>query len=488
MKKTSEHKVFVCFIIITFLVKISSAQTNTLKKQDTPPNIIMLFVDDLGWKDLDCYGSRFYETPHIDSLAKQGIRFTNAYSACNVCSPSRASLLTGKNPARLHITDWIQGHEKPYARLLPPNWTRFLPLEETTIAEVLKKKNYATASIGKWHLGDDIRYYPEHQGFDLNIGGNYLGSPPSYFSPYRMPRLKDGPKGEYLTDRLTDEAMKFIREKKDNPFFVYLSYYAVHVPLQGKPEDVSSFKAKDNPEPNQRNAVYAAVIKSVDENVGRITRLVDELDLSNNTLIIFMSDNGGIVGVKNRITSNLPLREGKGTSYEGGVRIPLIVKWKGRIKENIICDVPVIHTDFFPTVAELTGSDITGIRNIDGVTITPLLFGGNQLKRDELYWHYPHYHTEGATPFSAVRKGDWKLIYYYETLKMELFNIKADPGELNDLATKQPEMAKTLYEKIKSWKQKLGAQDPVPNPAYDPLRVNEGRNAQRVVVDSLSIE
>ncbi len=488
MKITTGPKFFLCFFLCAVSLQFAWGQKNSSKNDQTSPNIIVLLVDDLGWTDVGCYGSTFYETPNIDKLARQGLKFTNAYAACNVCSPSRASFLTGKNPARLHITDWIQGHEKPYAKLLPPNWTQFLPLQETTIAEVLKKKNYATASIGKWHLGDDIKYYPEHQGFDVNIAGNYLGSPPSYFSPYHIPRLKNGPKGEYLTDRLTDDALQFIRDKKDQPFFLYLSYYAVHIPLQGKPEDVAYFKSKRDSNANQKNAVYAAVIKSVDENVGRVTKLIDDLNLSKNTIIFFISDNGGLLGIKNHITSNLPLRGGKGTSYEGGVRVPFIVKWKGRINENTVSDVPIIHTDFFPTVAELTKSDISHISNIDGVSITPVLFGGDKLKKRELYWHYPHYHTEGATPFSSVRDGDWKLIYFYETGKKELYNLKTDPGELNDVAAKETKIAETLYEKIKSWKRKVGAQDPVPNPKYDPARVNEGRNPQRLVIDSLSNE
>ncbi len=486
MKKTHQHKFLLSFFICVASLQFVWGQKSNSKNRNTSPNVIVLLVDDLGWTDLGCYGSTFYETPNIDALAKQGLKFTNAYASCNVCSPSRASILTGKNPARLHVTDWITGHEKPYAKLLPPNWTEYLPLEETTIAEVLKKKNYATASIGKWHLGDDIKYYPEHQGFDVNIAGNYVGSPPSYFSPYRIPRLKDGPKGEYLTDRLTDDALNFIRDKKDQPFFLYLSYYAVHVPLQAKAEDVSYFRAKRDSNAKQKNAVYAGVIKSLDENVGKVTRLIDELNLSENTIIIFTSDNGGILGVRNPITSNLPLRAGKGTSYEGGVRIPFIVRWKGRVHENTSSDVPVIHSDFFPTVAELTRSDITRINNIDGVSITPLLFGGNKLKRNELYWHYPHYHPEGATPYSSLRAGDWKLIYFYETAKKELYNLKADPGELNDMAKKETKVTEALFKKINAWKQKVGTQDPVPNPKYDPARANEGGGSeQRVVKDPL---
>lgn len=470
------------FICCICMFNAKSQKKSSAKEK--PLNIILLLVDDLGWTDLSCYGSNFYETPNIDKLASQGLKFTNAYASCNVCSPSRASILTGKYPARLHVTDWIRGYQKPYAKLLPPNWNQFLPLEETTIAEVLKKKNYATASIGKWHLGDDPKYYPEHQGFDINIAGNYRGSPPSYFSPYHIPRLKDGTKGEHLTDRLTSEAMKFIIDKKDSPFFLYLSYYAVHIPLQAKEEDVAKFKAKINPESKQKNPVYAAMIKNADENIGRITALVDSLGLAENTMIIFMSDNGGILRSKNPVTSNLPLRSGKGTAYEGGVRIPFIVKWKGKIKENTMSDVPIIHADFSPTIAALAKA-VFDKKNIDGMNISPLFFGAKQLQRDALYWHYPHYHSEGGTPYTSIRQGDWKLIYYYETGAKELYNLKNDEGEKNNLAEKEIKISEDLFKKIKAWKNNVGAQDPLPNPKYDAARANETINTERNVIDSM---
>ncbi len=475
------YKLLTCFIFCAILFTKIQAQKTANKTEQ--PNVILLLVDDLGWTDLSCYGSTFYQTPNIDKLSKQGIKFTNAYASCNVCSPSRASILTGKYPARLHVTDWIKGYDKPYAKLSPPNWSQFLPLEETTIAEVLKKQNYATASIGKWHLGDDPKYYPEHQGFDVNIAGNYLGSPPSYFLPYHIPRLTDGPKGEYLTDRLTNEAIKFIKDKKDSSFFLYLSYYAVHIPLQGKPEDVAMFKARSNPDSGQRNAVYAAVIKNVDDNIGRINSLVDSLGLTKNTIIIFMSDNGGLVGKKNHITSNFPLREGKGTAYEGGDRIPFFVKWKKKIKENTVSDVPVIHADFFPTVAEITNADFNK-KDIDGISIMALLLKGTPLKRDALYWHYPHYHNEGGTPYTSIRQGDWKLIYFYEDGKKELYNLKNDLGEKNNLAEKETKITDNLFEKIRAWKIKVGAQDPIVNPKYDPSKANEQHNSDRNVIDN----
>jgi arylsulfatase A len=476
-----------CISLVLFVsLSLLSIGQTTAQKTQKPPNIILLLVDDLGWMDIGSYGSSFYETPNIDKLTKEGIKFTNAYSACNVCSPSRASILTGKYPARLHITDWIDGYEKPYAKLLPPVWTRYLPLEEITIAEILKKKNYASASIGKWHLGDDVKYYPEHQGFDLNIGGYYAGSPPTYFSPYRIPRLKNGDKGEYLTDRLTDEAIKFMDEEKNGPFFLYLPYYAVHTPIQAKEADVEAFKLKVNPSSPQQNPVYAAMIKSVDESVGRILQYVKEKGLEDNTIIIFTSDNGGLIRSKNPITSNLPLREGKGTAYEGGVRVPLIVKWKGKIKENTQSNVPIIGTDLFPTLAAVTNSNISSISNIDGVNIAPLLFGDQTLKRDALYWHYPHYHSEGATPYSSIREGDYKLISFYENGKIELFNLKNDLSEQNNLIDKEPKMAAMLLKKLTAWKHKTGAQDPLINPKYDIKRANQITTSKRIVKDSLA--
>ena len=480
----------VIFFLLPFLHSASSfAQT---RNGSHPPNVVVLLVDDLGWTDTHCYGSSFYETPNIDKLAATGMRFTNAYAACNVCSPSRASILTGKYPARLQVTDWINGYDRPFARLLPPEWKQYLPLEETTIAEVLKQQHYATASIGKWHLGDDVKYYPENQGFDLNKGGTFQGSPPGYFSPYHIPRLKDGSTGEYLTDRLTNEALDFINAQKKNPFFLYLSFYAVHTPLQAKEKDVQDYKTKINANAAQQNPVYAAMIKSVDENIGRVTALIEKLGLLQNTLIVFTSDNGGLVKgnnwAKGKITSNAPLRGGKGTCYEGGTRVPLICCWNGKIKAGVVTDVPVIGTDLFPTIAQITGKIIKDTA-VDGISFSSVLFGKNNRKRNTLYWHYPHYHAEGATPYSAIRQDNWKLIYFYETGKKELYNLKTDIGEKNDLSTSQPVLTEALMQKLKAWKTKVGAQDPLPNPSYDSKREKEGMAPQkRYVKDSLNAE
>lgn len=471
-------------VIVACLLLIISFRAFSQQK----PNIVFFLVDDMGWTDLGCYGSSFYETPNIDALAKSGMKFTDAYSASTVCSPSRASIMTGKSPARLHITDWITGHTMPYAKLLTPDWTQYLPLEETTIAEILKKQGYATASIGKWHLGDDVKYYPEKQGFDLNIAGTYQGQPPSYFSPYNIPRLNNGPSGEYLTDRLTDEAEKFITDKKDQPFFLYLPYYAVHTPLQAKKEDVEYFRSKIDPDGNQKNATYAALIKSVDESVGRIVVLLNKLKIAENTLIVFTSDNGGLIGGRNlnnnRVTSNLPLRMGKGSNYEGGIRVPAIFSWKGKIKPDGVSSVPIIGTDLFPTFAALGHGAIIEEQKLDGVDIMPLLTGKNELNRKVLYWHYPHYHPEGGTPYSAIRQGDWKLIYFYETGEKELYNLRNDIGENNNLILKKSMLADVLYKKLNEWKKKTSAQDPRPNPDYDEQNKNKpGKGETRMVTD-----
>jgi arylsulfatase A len=345
------------------------------------PNIIFFLVDDMGWTDVGCMGSKFYETPNVDRLAAQGMKFTQAYSACTVCSPTRAALLTGQYPARLHITDWIPGHRRPQAKLKVPDWTMHLPLETTNIARLLKPEGFASASIGKWHLGG-AAFWPEKQGFDLNVAGCDKGSPPSYFSPYKIPTLPNGPNGEFLSDRLTDEALKFITQNKNHPFFLYLPHYAVHTPLMAKAEVIAKYKKKADPHAPQHNAVYAALIESVDDSLGRVMRKLDELKLTDNTIVIFNSDNGGLI----RSTGvNLGLRAGKGSAYEGGVRVPLIVKWPGVTKAGSVCETPVISVDYLPTILEMTGASNSSQQPQDGESIVPLLQQTGGLKRDTIY-------------------------------------------------------------------------------------------------------
>lgn len=328
------------------------------------PNFVFFLIDDLGWADVGCFGSKFYQTPNIDKLAKEGMRFTDAYAASPVCSPTRASIMTGKYPARLKLTNFLIG--KRQGKLLPAEYIHYMPLEEVTITEALKETGYVCCFVGKWHLGGEP-YWPEHQGFDINIGGTNSGMLHSYFGTQWQgnPPVESNP-GEYLTDKLTDEALKFIESNKDRSFLLYLSHYAVHIPLQAKQEMVEKYQAKAAKQPGkeprflpegdtmakqmQDHPVYAAMVESVDESVGQVTKKLEELGLADNTIVIFMSDNGGLSTAEGHPTSNLPLRAGKGWLYEGGIREPVIIKWPGAVKPNSVCSEPVTSTDFYPTM------------------------------------------------------------------------------------------------------------------------------------------
>ncbi len=440
-------------------------------------NVVLIVGDDLGATDLTCYGSQFYETPNIDRLAASGMRFTQAYSACTVCSPSRAALLTGKYPARLHLTDWIAGHNYPWARLRPPDWTQYLPLEEQTIAEALKPAGYISASIGKWHLtppaGDTSAFYPDRQGFDVNVAGTHRGQPPSYFSPYGIETLTDGPPGEYLTDRERAEAVRFIKAHREQPFFVYLAHYAVHTPLQAKESVIARYEKKARPDAPQHNAKYAAMIQSLDENVGLLMRSLEETGVADKTVVILTGDNGGWLPSTN---TNLGLREGKGSAYEGGVKVPLIVFWPGVTKPGSVCHVPVIGADLYSTVLEIAGLNARAQRNVDGNSIVPLLRAEGSprnWRRDSIFWHYPHYHPGGAAPYSAIRYRNWKLIEFLEDGRVELYNLESDPGETQDLSKKDAARTAELRKRLSAWRTEVGAQMPVSNPDYDPKRERE---------------
>ena len=465
--------------MLQLLLTLTLTLTTSLLAVDSapkrPPNVIIVLIDDMGMTDLSCYGSKFYESPNIDQLAKDGVRFTQGYSACTVCSPTRAALLTGKYPARLHITDWIPGHERPKAKMKIPEWQKFLPFEEITLAEQLKSAGYATASIGKWHLtpglkvGDEA-YYPDKHGFDINIGGYHRGQPPSYFSPYKIPTLTDGPVGEYLTDREANEAVKFIEANKDKPFFLYLPHYAVHQPIAGKPEVVAKFKAKDTTDLKQKNATYAALVSSVDDAMGMIRAALKRLKIDEQTIIIFTSDNGGLIGT----TDNSPLRAGKGSAYEGGVRVPLIMFWPGVTKAGTLEPTPAISIDIYPTVLEMTG--IKPLQSlIDGNSLASLLKSGAKPDRDTIFWHYPHYHPGGATPYSAIRSGDYRLVHFYEDGHDEMYNVATDVSETKDLAVTEPDRAKALRTRLDAWLESVDAQLPTTNPAYDPAADNAGK-------------
>jgi arylsulfatase A len=444
-----------------FLALLLFAFTLTARAA-TLPNFVFILVDDMGATDLGCSGSKFYETPNIDRLAKEGMRFTQAYSACTVCSPTRASLLTGKNPAALKLTDWIPGHARPNAKLKVPDWTQQLKPSDQTLAVLLRQAGYATASIGKWHLGPAS---PLEQGFDINLGGTEKGQPPSYFSPYQIATLPDGPEGEFLSDRLTTEAEKFIETNKDHPFFLYLPHFAVHTPLMGKPEVVEKYKAKAKPEDPQHHATYAALVESVDDSVGRIRAKLQALGLAENTVIVFTSDNGGLV--LNQVTSNLGLRAGKGSAYEGGVRVPLIYCWPGKIQPGESAE-PAITADHFYTLLELAGTPAP----IPGEyrSLVPALFSKGPISSRELHWHYPHYHPGGATPYSAVRSGDFKLIAFFEDSHVELYNLRTDPEEKTNLVPSNPGKAEEMRRKLAEWWLEVRAQLPTPNPDYDPAK------------------
>jgi arylsulfatase A-like enzyme len=431
-------------------------------------NFVLILVDDLGWTDLGCFGSDFYETPAIDRLAAEGMRFTNAYSACTVCSPTRAAVMTGKYPARLHLTDWIHGHKRPQAKLKIPPWTEYLSPEEFTLAKAFQAAGYATASIGKWHLGDGEEHDPTHYGFDLNLGGFGAGQPPSYFSPYRMPTLKDGPPGEYLTDREAEEACKFIESHRDRPFFLYWPHYAVHTPLQAKAELIERYRQKLKPGLRHTNTTYAAMIASLDESVARLQAKLEELGLAERTVIVFTSDNGGLIaGGRQQVTVNVPLRAGKGSAYEGGVRVPLIVKCPGVTQAGAVCETPVMSIDFLPTLLELAGIKIAPSETIDGRSFAAALRNPQaKIEREALYWHYPHYHPGGATPYGAVRAGDLRLVEFYEDDRVELYNLRDDIGESQDLASTMPERAAELRRMLHDWRTQVGAQMPTPNPDY----------------------
>ena len=445
-------------------MEISSARAAV----PVPPNVVLILADDLGWTDLGCYGSTYYESPHIDRLARDGVRFTQAYSACTVCSPSRAAILTGKYPGRLHITDWIPGLPPPNPKLLVPDWTKYLPLDEFTLADALHKAGYATASIGKWHLGGEP-YYPEKHGFDLNLAGTDAPNPKTYFAPYKIATLPEGPDGEYLTDRLGVEANRFIEQHKDQPFFLYLPHFAVHLPIQAKQALIEKYRAKRRPGQQQNNAGYAGMIESMDDTVGSIRQKLADLKLADHTLVIFASDNGGRVPT----TSNLPLRVGKGSCYEGGTRTPLIVYWPGVTKPASRCDTPVIGMDLYRTILEVVGVTDGADKALDSVSLVPLLRGSGALPRDELFWHYPHYqHYQlgGTTPYGAIRKGDFKLIEFFSDMRVELFNLRDDIGEQNNLAASMPDKVAELRTRLHAWRNEVGAQMPTRNPAYDPSK------------------
>jgi len=447
-------------------------------------NFVFFLVDDLGWRDLGCFGSTFYETPNVDRLAAEGMRFTSAYAACPVCSPTRASIMTGKYPARINLTDYLKGRRR--GKLIPADYLDEMPLEETTIAEALKAAGYSTFFAGKWHLGKE-GYWPEDQGFDVNKGGIDRGGPyggKKYFSPYGNPRLPDGPDGEHLPDRLATETCRFIEANRDKPFLAYLSFYSVHTPLMSRPDLRKKYEQKaktvvhDGPRfiPEGRrmarqvqdHAVYAGMVEAMDLAVGKVLKQLDRLGLAENTAVFFMSDNGGLSTSEGSPTSNVPLRAGKGWLYEGGIREPMIVRLPGVVKAGSVSDAVVTSTDFYPTMLELAGLRPRPRQHIDGVSFVPVLRQTGTIDRQAVYWHYPHYGNQGGSPGGAIRMGDWKLIEFYEDNHVELYNLKNDISEKNDLAAKMPEKARQLRDMLHAWRKEVDARMPKPNPNYKP--------------------
>ena len=534
----------ICSIAVNGQLNISTSSTvpgpvpqNTLAPKKL--NVVFFLVDDLGWADVGYQGSTFYETPNLDSFAKKGTRFLQAYAACHVCSPTRASLLTGQYPARLGLTDWLPGRKNfSFQKLKNAETVQHLPYNIQTLPQVLKQSGYATAIFGKWHLGEDSAS-TKRQGFDVHIPEWNKGWPNgSYFSPYNMKGLEGGVKGEYLTDRLTDEAMKWVEKNKGKPFFLYLAHFAVHDPIQGRGDLVVKYEKKrnelsklnqtpfilegnpddDNPstrdvltgalkdtahqgirifsdrtvkiKQRQDNPQFGAMVESMDESFGKVMARLKEMGLHDNTVVIFFSDNGGMsaanfgnparkipLGDLDRVfsTSNLPLRAGKGWLYEGGIRAPLVIYWPNQSQSGVVSEVPVISTDFYATILEMVGvnSKPAGNNGIDGMSIVPVLKGDRagieKLKEKPLFWHFPHYSNHGAqSPGGAIRLGDYKLIEYYENSKVQLFNLRTDPGEQNDLVRTEPQKVKQLVDMLHAWRKEVKAGMPTPNPKHIP--------------------
>ena len=430
------------------------------------PNIVVIMADDLGWRDLHCYGNEQIDTPFLDQLAAEGMRFTDAYAAAPVCSPTRAAMMTGLAPARLRLTNHAPGNPDGFALpgsdLQEPETVRHLALSYTTIAERLSAAGYATGHVGKWHLSyvnprgsaqlDQRELYPEKQGFDVNIGGNSSGGPPSYFSPYRNPALKDGAAGEYLPSRLADEAMNFVRSNRGRPFFLNWWPYSVHYPMQAPAELIAKYRQRQE----VKDPVYAAMIEGMDAAIGRFLKQLDEAGLRANTLILFKSDNGGYSG------ENRPLRGFKGTLYEGGLRVPWIVRWPGRVPAGSICATPVISTDCYPTLLEAAGVQPVPGSTLDGRSLISLFEQKPGFDRDAIFFHYPNYafHKKNRLG-SAMRAGDFKLITYYDNGELELYRLSSDIGEEVNLSQQHPEIVRQLKDKLDAWLRQTDARLPV---------------------------
>ncbi len=480
-KRNMLNRILAAMVALAASCVVTHATEPSADDAAARPNIVLIMADDLGWADLHSTGSTFYETPHLDRLALQGMRFPQAYAACPVCSPTRAAAMTGKYPARLHLTDYIPGARR--GKLNPVRYRHQLPLDEVTIAEAFAEAGYATALIGKWHLGG-AGYLPTDQGFASAVGMS-PNADNMFFGPFRTADLPDGPPGEYLTDRLTDEVVKFIAAARDKPFLLWLTHYDVHIPLQAKPELIKQFEARAAALPTptsqrfrregttldrriQDHAIYAAKVASLDESVGRVMEALAQGGIANNTIILFTSDNGGLSTAEGSPTSNAPLRAGKGWLYEGGLRVPLLIKWPRHIAEGCVCESPVITTDLYPTLLDLAGLAARPAQHCDGESLAPLLRKPGALTRTALYWHYPHYSNQGGSPSGAVRVGDWKLIEFFEDDRLELYDLAHDREEAHNLVARFPDRANALRAQLHDWRANVSAEMPLPNPDYQP--------------------
>ena len=462
---TNLHTASICLAAFIAFAPVAAA--------DDRPNFVFFLIDDLGYMDIGAYNpGTFYQTPNVDRLAATGMRFTDGYAANPVCSPTRYSIMTGKYPSRIDATDWFTGRRE--GRFKPAVLNDRMPLEEVTLGEALRAAGYRTAFLGKWHLGPTPEFWPEQQGFDINIGGHSRGSPPGgYFAPFKNPRLEDGPEGEHLPERLADEAVKIIGQFAGDPFLVYFSFYSVHTPLQGRDDLVRKYRQKKALLPEQEefaeeeqvwptdtprrvrivqnHAVYAAMMEAMDTAVGRVLDKLAELGLSENTVVCFMSDNGGLSTSEGSPTSNLPLRGGKGWLYEGGIREPYIIRWPVVTPPGSICNTPVCSIDFYPTLLEIAGATDHSGAHVDGVSLVPLLGGSGSISDRPLFWHYPHYANQGGFPGGAIREGDWKLIERFEDGRTHLYNLRSDLSELQDVAADNPDVTDTMRTRLHAW-------------------------------------
>ncbi len=456
-----------------FLLPLSgcnSAPVESVAPTPGQPNILFLLLDDVGWNQVGYQGTQFYETPNIDRLARQGMQFSDAYSAAPICSPTRASILTGKYPARLHLTDFIAGAPFPWSKLRQPEWTPFLPLEEVTLAEVFKEHGYATGSFGKWHLNRDKNYQPGRpmdpasQGFDEV----YTSVKPDSDTP--------ADRDPHHVRRITEHALRFLDEKKDEPFFLYVSHHVVHTPLIEREALIAKYRGKPGADRPENNPTMGAMIETTDESIGLLLRKLDELGLSDNTLVVLFSDNGG----KQDEQSQVPLRGGKSELYEGGIRVPLVIRWPGVVEPGSASSVPVTSVDFFPTLLEIAGIENT-LDDIDGESMVGLLRQTGPLERDAIFFHYPHYHALGGRPSSAIRQGDYKLIEWFEDSLLggdhpvALYNLKDDLAEGKDLSVEMPGKVRELRTMLELWRSAVGAQLPTENPGYDPKKAGNRR-------------